>query len=137
MAKKVSKKLPKTVIVNSRNFTNLRKLPEDTVVRAYYVMANWKGAYYSTVTYKPGDTIYVTDWNTDPYMSCARGLHVATEKWCRDDSTNRPDRGKPRKWFHERLLLVEFKVSDIVCIPTYSNGKFRVKEFYVVKELKW
>lgn len=135
MAKKVSKKL---LTVTGKNFRTLMNKPQNQVVRAFkYVKANWKGPYNPTVTYKPGDTIYVTNWDTDPKMDCSHGLNVATEKWCRDDDVNHPARGTPRERYHDRLLLVEFKVSDIVCIPLYSTGKFRVKEFYVVKELKW
>jgi len=135
MTKKVSKKV---LMVTDRNYKNLMKKHPDQVVRAYkYVTASWKGPYKPTVTYKPGDTIYVDVWEDDPRITCGKGLNVATKKWCRGDSHYHPNKGQPRKPGHERLLLVEFKVSDIVCIPTYSDGKFRVKEFYVVKELKW
>jgi hypothetical protein len=140
MVKKVSKKLrsKKVLYVTRKNFKNLMKKHPDQVVRAYkYVSANWRGPYNPTVTYKPGDTVYVTRWDSNPMVDCSNGLSVATEKWCRDDSCNSPVRGNPRKRGQDRLLLVEFKVSDIVCIPTYSDLKLRVKEFYVVKELKW
>jgi hypothetical protein len=33
-----------------------------------------------------------------------------------------------------RIFIVQFRKSDIVCIPTYADGKFRVKRCKVVGE---
>ena len=75
------------------------------------------------LTYKIGDDISVDDANTDPMDHCAAGVNVATLDWCL------------KNWSAgNRVLVVEFEAKDIACIPTASDGKFRLHRCTVVAE---
>ena len=75
------------------------------------------------LTYKIGDDISVDDANTDPMHHCAAGVNVATLDWCL------------KNWSAgNRVLVVEFEAKDIACIPTASDGKFRLHRCTVVAE---
>ena len=76
------------------------------------------------LTYKLGATVSAKDVNTDPSEHCGAGVNVATLTWCL------------RNWEDGyRILLVEFDKADLACIPTATDGKFRVKSVQVIEEL--
>lgn len=77
--------------------------------------------------YKVGKTYEVKRVNRDPHEDCGKGLNVATLEWCV---------GHLGHSCATRILEVEFKASDVACVP-YCNGdgKFRVTKFKVVREL--
>jgi len=78
---------------------------------------------YGKLTYKIGDTIAVDDANTNPTAHCAAGVNVATLDWCL------------KNWSEgNRVLVVEFEAKDIACIPTASDGKFRLHRCTVIAE---
>jgi len=73
--------------------------------------------------YTIGAHIEVDNANTDPTEPCGRGIHVATLPWVL------------REWRDGfRVLLVEFTAADIACIPTATDGKFRLHRCTVVGE---
>jgi len=78
------------------------------------------------LTYKVGKTVTEKDCDNNESEACGAGLNVATLQWCLKNtiSNNSAD-----------FIEVEFKVSDIVAVPYYSDGKFRVKELKVLRKL--
>lgn len=59
----------------------------------------------------------------DALLECAAGLHVAPLSWCIREACD------PRAVFAE----VEFEIKDIVAIPFFTDGKFRVKKLKVLR----
>ena len=78
---------------------------------------------HGKLSYAVGKTISVEDANTDPREHCAAGVNVATLDWC---LTNWKD--------GYRILVVEFEAADIACIPTATDGKFRLHRCTVIAE---
>lgn len=73
--------------------------------------------------YVIGESVSVDDANCNPDDDCGAGINVATLDWCL------------KEWREGyRVLLVEFEASDIACIPTASDGKFRLHRCKVVAE---
>ena len=73
--------------------------------------------------YEIGKTVSVKDANTDVTGLCAAGINVATLDWCLKEYQD--------GW---RILIVEFTAKNIACIPTASDGKFRLRKCKVVGE---
>ena len=73
--------------------------------------------------YAVGESVEVTDANTDPNELCAAGINVATLDWCLKEWKS--------GW---RVLVLGFTAQDIACIPTASDGKFRLFRCTVVGE---
>ena len=75
------------------------------------------------LTYNIGTAVHVDGACTDPNEHCAAGVNVATLDWCL------------KNWrAGNRVLIVEFEVKDIACIPTASDGKWRLNRCDVVAE---
>jgi hypothetical protein len=73
--------------------------------------------------YEVGETYEVTKANTDVHEQCGAGVNVATLDWCL------------KNWQDGyRVLLVEFTAADIACIPTATDGMFRLHRCKVVGE---
>ena len=87
------------------------------------VKANGTGPFNGGLKYEVGGQYEVADANTDPNEACGAGIHVATLPWVM------------REWQDGyRVLLVEFWAKDIACIPTATDGKFRLHRCRVVEE---
>ena len=94
-------------------------------VRAYkLVNEHNQGPFNGGLTYNVGETVEVDACNTDPDAHCGAGINVATLPWCLDS-------WQPGY----KVLLVEFKAKDIACIPTATDGKFRVYRCKVIREI--
>jgi len=104
---------------------NLKLLPQETKIRMWKYLKNGKSPYQNAI-YKVGKTYKVKDFSTDEYAECGIGLNVATLQWCLRDSLDKTE---------IELIEVEFKVSDIVAIPYWTDGKFRVKTFKVLRKI--
>jgi len=93
-------------------------------IRAYkLVTADGEGPYNGGITYRIGETVEVSNADTDPTVNCGAGINVATLDWCL------------REWREGyRVLVVEFTAQDIAAIPTGSDGKFRLHRCTVVGE---
>jgi hypothetical protein len=97
-------------------------------LRAYKLVdSKYKSPIQSTgkLTYKIGARIEAKNVNADPMEHCGEGINVATLPWVL------------REWRDGwRVLLVEFDKADLICIPTATDGKFRVKAVDVIEELQ-
>ena len=65
--------------------------------------------------YEIGVPIEVADADTNPDRQCATGINVADLPWCMEI-------WKPGY----RIFMIEFLATDIACIPTATDGKFRL-----------
>jgi len=93
-------------------------------IRAYkLVTEEGTGPFYNGIYYKKGETVEVQGADTDVNAQCGAGVNVATLPWCM------------REWKPGyKILVVEFTKEDIACIPTASDGKFRLHRCKVVGE---
>jgi hypothetical protein len=114
-----------TGIIRERHVDLLMLLDQPGPIRAYkLVTANGESPIHEAkLRYEIGATIEQPDANTDPNEPCGAGIHVATLPWVL------------REWKPGfRVLLVEFCAADIACIPTATDGKFRLHRCTVVGE---
>jgi hypothetical protein len=113
-------------IVPERSTPLLMLLDQPGKIRAYKLVdADLRSPIQSAgkLKYEIGKTISVMDANTNPNNHCAAGVNVATLDWCLSN------------WREGcRILIVEFEAKDIACIPTATNGKFRLFRCDVVAE---
>ena len=100
-------------------------LDQPGIIRAYKLVDEKnEGPFNGGIVYKIGERVDVDEWCENETLQCATGINLATLDWC--------------IWKWEtgyKILLCEFDVSDIVCVPIGSNGKFRVKGCTPIKEL--
>ncbi len=97
----------------------------DTKLKFWKYLQNSKSP-YRHAEYKVGKTYKVKKFSKDENKQCDEGLNVATIMWCLRDSFGKEN---------IELIEVEFKVSDIVAIPYWTDGKFRVKRFKVLRKI--
>ena len=102
----------------------LMLLDQPGAIRAYkLVNAEGYGPFNGGVKYEVGESVSVKKPNTDPLEQCGAGINVATLAWCL------------REWRPGyRVLVVEFTAADIACIPTATDGKFRLFRCAVIAE---
>ncbi len=103
----------------------LLDMPVGTLLRAYkLVNEKWEGLAYGGVPYKIGIRVKITEADTDPSHECGAGINVATLDWCM------------REWKKGyRILCVEFRPEDIACIPTATDGRFRLIQCVPISEV--
>lgn len=75
------------------------------------------------ITYKVGEEFEILNADTDPHNTCAAGINIATQEWCKGFA-------QPPK----RALAFEFHSKDIAAIPT-DGGKMRVFRCLCVEEV--
>jgi hypothetical protein len=112
-------------IVRERVVDLLMLLDQPGKIRAYKMVdADGNSPINGTkLHYDIGAVVEVADASTDAVEPCGRGIHVATLPWIL------------REWrTGNRVLLVEFEAADIACIPTSTDGKFRLHRCTVVGE---
>ena len=104
----------------------LMLLDQPGKIRAYkLVNEKNEGPINGGLKYPVGKTVKVGDADSNPLQQCAAGINVATLDWCL------------REWKPGyRILIVEFTAKDIACIPTATDGKFRLHRCDVIKEKK-
>jgi uncharacterized protein YjbI with pentapeptide repeats len=112
-------------IVRERAIDLLMLLDQPGLIRAYKLVTAESDSPLSDtkLRYEVGATMEVANANTDPAEPCGVGIHVATLPWVLHQ-------WKPG----HRVLLVEFTAADIACIPTATDGKFRLHRCTVVGE---
>jgi len=112
-------------IVRERAIDLLMLLDQPGLIRAYKLVTAQSDSPLSDtkLRYEVGATMEVANANTDPAEPCGVGIHVATLPWVLHQ-------WKPG----HRVLLVEFTAADIACIPTATDGKFRLHRCTVVGE---
>ena len=114
-----------TGIARERHVDLLMLLDQPGPIRAYkLVTANEDSPIHEQqLRYDIGAVIEQEDADTNPNEPCGVGIHVATLPWVL------------REWRPGyRVLLVEFVAADIACIPTATDGKFRLRRCTVVGE---
>lgn len=104
---------------------SLKLLPKNTKLTFWKYIQDGQTPYQNAV-YKVGKTYLFKKFNKDENESCGEGGNVATLGWVLRNSI-----GKDKV----ELLELEFKVSDIVAIPYFTDGKFRVKKFKVLRKI--
>jgi hypothetical protein len=74
-----------------------------------------EGPYNGGIKYPIGASVEVLNADTNPATQCAAGINVADLTWC------------IREWKQGyKIRTVEFTAADIACIPTATDGKFRL-----------
>ena len=103
----------------------LMLLDQPGKIRAYKLVNRYgEGIYRGGLKYEVGHSVSVRDANTEPDTQCGAGINVATLDWCMSEWTD-----------SRRILIVEFEAKDIACIPTATDGKFRLHRCDVIEEL--
>ena len=105
------------------NLYSLKLLPKSTKLRYWKYLTNGKSPYQG-FAYKVGEVYTFDEYSEDEKKLCAEGGNVATLQWCLQDG-----------YIADEFIEVEFQVKDIAAIPYYSDGKFRVKRFKVLRKL--
>jgi hypothetical protein len=112
---------------------NLNKLRRKRGVRIHaykFVRKNGAAPYFPRkgLRYKVGARITTKRFDTNRNIECGEGLHVATLEWC-------VVRVMWRRWQIEgvKIIEVDFRPEDIVCVPYGTDGKFRVKRLRVLR----
>jgi uncharacterized protein YjbI with pentapeptide repeats len=112
-------------IIRERHVDLLMLLDQPGPIRAYKLVDSdgCSPIHETKLAYPIGATVEVKNASTDPNEPCGVGIHVATLPWVL------------REWRPgHRVLLVEFTAADIACIPTATDGKFRLHRCTVVAE---
>ncbi len=83
-----------------------------------------------------GAVLRVPNADTNEGKTCARGVNVATKQWIFDFESRSRFTGDG--WYDPvyNLFIVEFRKRDIACVPTKSDGKFRLFRCKVIKKVK-
>jgi uncharacterized protein YjbI with pentapeptide repeats len=105
---------------------SLKLMPKDTVLTFWKYLKNGKSPIQDKkIEYRVGKTYREKDFNTDETKDCGAGLNVGTLMWCLKYDCDSDI----------ELIEVQFKVSDIVAIPYFTDGKFRVKRLRVLRKI--
>lgn len=100
----------------------LKMQPATTKLRAWKYLRDGKSP-YQNYEYEVGKTYRFKDIYCDERNLCGPGGNVATLMWCLKDSTDA-----------DEFIEVEFLARDVV-MPLFSDGKWRVKRFKVLKKV--
>jgi len=123
------KKKPTTGLLDCRTDKDVRELAEDHVgtIRAYkHVTKDGDSPTQTTkIRYKIGNVYEEPNADTNRAQDCSHGLNVASLEWVK--------RGRVKP--EGRIFAVEFESTDLACVPTSSDGKFRTRKLTVVEEL--
>jgi len=99
-------------------------LDQPDMIRAYkLVNADGIGPFNWGLKCVVGETVSTEETDTDESHQCGKGINLATLDWVM------------KEWRSGyRILIAEFMVKDIACIPFASDGKFRVFRCKIVGE---
>ena len=94
------------------------------IIRAYKIVnAKNEGIYHGGLIYEIGKVVEEKISDTNESRDCGAGINLATLDWC------------IKEWKEGyKILIVEFEVKDIACIPIGSDGKFRVFRCKIIRE---
>ncbi len=109
-----------------RSPLNILKYQKGTLTAYKYLRDDMKSPYHN-FKYVIGKEYSTSDFDSNEFNNCGKGLNVATLEWCLKDSKVQLNKF--------RYIEVEFKAEDIVAIPYWSDGKFRVRKLKVVREV--
>ena len=107
---------------------SLKLLPQNTVLTYWKYIKNGLSPIQDSgkIKYIVGKTYTEKDFNIDENEQCGSGLNVATLQWCLKETISDND---------VELIECQFKVSNIVAIPYFTDGKFRVKSLKVLRKI--
>ena len=119
----------RVVVVTNKNLRRITRMKGVKLFRAFKAsQGDGRSPTYSEgrprLICKRGAILRVRDASTALWRKCAKGVNVATQAWVEISHQ------------HYKHWLVEFKPSDIACIPHNSDGKFRLFRCKVVKMVK-
>lgn len=132
---------------NLRELSQLRQLKRfwkdnpnspETFQAYKYVISSDDGSPIQTngrIIYKSGETITVESYSSNDYVGCASGINVATLMWCLNQvgaTFFEKDKSGILLPTCYRLIKLECRVCNIVAIPKYTGGKFRMKKVFVI-----
>lgn len=101
---------------------SLKLLPENTKLIYWKYLIDGKSPYHH-YQYEVGKEYVFDKYNDNENELCGEGGNVATLTWCLKDNAEANE-----------FIQVEFQVKDIIAIPYFTDGKFRVKRFKVIKK---
>ena len=107
-----------------RSDLNILKYQKGKLVAFKYLNKKMVSPYQGSL-YEVGKTYKESDVDTNELVECGRGLNVATLEWCL--------RNTNRNIENHVYIEVEFDAKNIVAIPYFTDGKFRVSELKVVR----
>ena len=108
----------------------LMLLDQPGKIRAYKLTTNDECGTFphlhngNSIYYHNGETVSVNNADTNEHERCGAGINIATLDWCMKE-------WKPGY----RIKLVEFMAKDIACIPTATDGKFRLHRCKVLRDI--
>jgi len=101
----------------------LKMLKPSTKLNLWKYLVDGKSPYQS-FRYEVGKEYNFEDCDNNELELCGKGGNVATLMWCLKDNKNA-----------DEFIEVEFRVKDIVAIPYFTDGKFRVSHFKVIRKI--
>src|SRR4030042_1961115 len=104
---------------------SLKLLPSETPLRFWKYTDDGKSP-YQNAKYEVGKEYKFKNPDTNELNACGKGGNVASLMWCLRDSIGRKKID---------LLEVEFEAGDIAAVPYWSDGKFRVKRFKILRKI--
>jgi uncharacterized protein YjbI with pentapeptide repeats len=107
---------------------SIKMQPKETILHYWKYLNNGKSPIQTDnpIFYEVGKTYTEKKLDKDEFNECGEGLNVATLQWCLQNTIGNND---------VDFIEVEFKVKDIIAIPYFTDGKFRVKKLKVLRKL--
>ena len=109
----------------NRNPLNILRYQTGTL-RAFKYLNKDMRSPYQGFKYEIGKEYKTDDYNENESEDCGKGISVATLEWCLKDTNKNLD---------IIYVEVEFDAKDIVAIPYFTDGKFRVKKMKIVRKI--
>ena len=109
----------------NRNSLNILRYQTGTL-RAFKYLNKDMRSPYQGFKYEIGKEYKTDDYNENESEECGKGISVATLEWCLKDTNKNLD---------IIYVEVEFDAKDIVAIPYFTDGKFRVKKMKIVRKI--
>jgi uncharacterized protein YjbI with pentapeptide repeats len=100
----------------------LLALQPNITMRAWKYLKDGKSPYQHK-EYEVGKVYEFKDIDKNKLELCGKGGNIATLNWCLKDNLQA-----------DEFLEVEFNTADLI-VPYFTDGKFRVKKFKVLREI--
>ena len=110
------------------DFYILKMQSPDTKIKAWKYLSDDGGSPVQDedrIFYEVGKTYSESKCDKNELELCSNGLNVATLQWCFKNSPEVDD---------TPFIEVEFEAKDIIAIPFFTDGKFRVSKLTVLRK---
>ena len=111
------------------DFYILKMQSPDTKIKAWKYLSDDGGSPVQQdedrIFYEVGKTYSESKCDKNELELCSNGLNVATLQWCFKNSPEVDD---------TPFIEVEFEAKDIIAIPFFTDGKFRVSKLTVLRK---